>query len=145
VVGDDHRVAPRADTDLVHPPAQAGNRCIGHQQRLGCEAPHDDDDARLQQLDLALKKWRASGDFRGFRIAIARRTALEYVGDVDRLLARAFATQSGCGQHVVEQSSRLANKGLAACVFFRPGRFADEHPGGIATANAEDGLRAGAA
>ena len=72
----------------VHAAAQAGDARVGVEQRLRGEAPHRDDQLRLDQLDLLQQVRRALRHFVGLGIAVARRPALEHVGDVDVLAAR---------------------------------------------------------
>src|SRR5882762_5618611 len=69
-------------------PAQARNARLGVEQRLHGKAPHREDQFRPDELQLAQQMGRALGDLEGLRIAVARRTALEHVADVDVLASR---------------------------------------------------------
>src|SRR5205809_7442792 len=91
-------------------PAQARDAGLGVEQRLHRETPHREDQLRLDELELAQQVRRALADLEGLRIAVARRTALEHVADVDALAAR----DSERGEHVVEQAPGLPPDGFAA-------------------------------
>ena len=134
MVGHDQRHAGVA----VHPAAQAGNRGAGFQQRLRGEAPHREDQLRLDQLDLLQEMRAALRDFLRRRVAVSRRAALEHVRDVDVGAAR----KADRRQHVVEQLARLADERIAEAILFRARRLADQHPVGVLVADAEHGLGA---
>ena len=89
-------------------------------------------------VDLAQKKRRALRHLVGLGIAVARRPALEHVGDVDVLAA----LESDRGEHVVEQLPRLADERVAEPVLLCARRLADQHPLRVLIAHAEYGLRA---
>ncbi len=74
------------------------------------------------------------------RVAIARRTALQDIGDVDLL-----ALQPDGGQHAVQQLPGAADEGLTRAVLVRPRGLADQHQACLAVADPEDGLGAGLA
>ena len=137
MVGDDQRHALVA----VHAAAQAADRLAAAQQALHRERAHRDDDLRLQQLHLPHQERLARREFVGRGVAIARRAALERVGDVD--LARRLGLaprQPERAQHAVEQLARLADEGLALPVFRLARRLADDHPVGALVADAEHRL-----
>src|SRR5205809_6833687 len=105
-------------------PAQARDAGLGGEQRLHDEAPHREDQLRLDELELAQQVRRALADLEGLRIAVARRTALEHVADVDVLAAREAAR----GEHVVEQAPGLPYEGLDPRVRFGARRLAHPPP-----------------
>ena len=73
----------------------------------------------------------------GFRIPVARRAALENIGDEHGL-----ARQADGQQHGVEQLARATDERLALPVFLGTRRFADYQPLGARVADTEDRLRA---
>src|SRR5690242_15046772 len=68
---------------LVHPPAEARNGIQRAQQRLRGELAEGDDDLRLHDFNLSEEERFAAVDLVRLGIAVARRTALDDVGDVD--------------------------------------------------------------
>ena len=91
-------------------------------EKLGREVAERRDHLRLDQLDLAEQVRLARLDLVLLRVAVAGRTALEDVRDVDVLAAEIDA----CEQPV-EQLPRLADEGDALLVLVEARRFADEH------------------
>src|SRR5205085_12552751 len=89
------------------------------------------------ERDLLPEELRALRHLLGFRIAVAGGAAFEHVGDVDVLAA----LETDRGEYVIEELARLADERLAEPIFFRAGRFADQHPYGFLVADAEHGLR----
>ena len=71
------------------------------------------------------------------RVAVARRAALQDVGDED-----VGALQPDAAEQLVEQLSRLADEGDPLLVLVEAGRLADEHQLGVRVSGAEDDLRA---
>ena len=140
VVGHDQRHALVA----VHAAAQPADRLVAAQQALHGEAAHRQDDPRLHQLDLAHQEGLALRQFVGLGIAVARRPALERVGDVDllRRLGLGARVRPMRAQHVVEQLAGLADEGLALPVFLLARRLADDHPVRLRVADAEHRLAA---
>ena len=137
VVGHDQRHALVA----VDAAAQLADRLGAAQQALHREAAHRQDDPRLHQLHLADQEGLALRQLVGRRVAVARRAALQRVGDVDLLRRLGLAArQRDRAQHVVEQLAGLADEGLALPVFLLARRFADDHPVRARVADAEDGL-----
>ena len=116
--------------------SQGAHARVAVQEGLGGEAPERDDDARGQQLDLPQQKRGAAGDLERLRIAVARRPALEHVGDID--LPPAFQIQGP--QHVVEEAAGLADERLAALVFLGSRGLTDEQPDGALRPHAKDRL-----
>jgi hypothetical protein len=117
----------------VHAPAQLADGLAAAQQRLHREAAHRQDEARAQQLDLAHQEGLAARHLGGLGVAVARRAALQRVGDVDlarRLgrLAVLGARQAEGAQHVVQQLAGGADEGLALPVLLLARGFADDHP-----------------
>ena len=92
---------------------------------------------RLDRRDLAHQKWRAGLALVAFRSAIPRRTAFDYVRDVDILALKAH-----CFDHVVEQLSGAPNEGFALHIFICSRAFAHEHQFGARIAYAKDNLLA---
>ena len=92
---------------------------------------------RLNDFDLPHQKGRAGFALVAFRRAIARRTALNDVRDVDL-----FAAQAHGLDHVVEQLPGAAHERLALLIFVRARRFADEHQVGLRIADSENNLLA---
>src|SRR5260370_8289021 len=72
-------------TKREHAPTQLRNGIEGPQQRLRPELSERDDDLRLDRIDLPEEKRLARLDFFRPGIAVARRPALDDVGDVDLL------------------------------------------------------------
>ncbi len=131
---------------LVHLPAQLADGRLAAEQAVRREPAQSENELRLQQGHLALEPGRALGHFFGLGVAVARRTALEHIGDVNRALGVVGAAVQTDGlQHGVEQLPRGADKGLALAVFFGAGRLADDHPTGLRGAAAEYGLVSAAA
>src|SRR5262249_10512769 len=71
------------------------------------------------------------------RIAVAGRTALEHVRDVD-----VAPLQADLREQLLEQLSRLPDEREALFVLVEPRRLADEHQVGVLATRAEDDLRA---
>src|SRR5579863_6894107 len=106
MVGDDQRNA--LGTEPMHLAAQAADRRVGLEQVLSRDAANREDQQRLEQLELALQVGAAVRRFLGARIAIARRAALEHVGDV-----HGFAWMPHRAQHGIEQLTGAADERLA--------------------------------
>jgi hypothetical protein len=140
VIGDDGRHLAPADAQPVHAAAQRRDRRVGVQHRLRREAAHHQHQPRLQQFDLPQQERLAGRHLLRLRVAVARRTALQHVGDEHRPLRVRLPRAADRGQHVVEQAAGLADEGLAARVFLGPGRLADQHPRRRPAADAEDGV-----
>src|SRR5437016_1851865 len=64
-------------------PAQFRDAFLGLQQQLGREVAERDDDARPDELELAVEPWRARLDLVRLRISIPGRTTLHDVRDVN--------------------------------------------------------------
>src|SRR5205085_12372372 len=105
---------------FVDASAHARDAGIAGKQGLGGEAAHGDDQLRANERDLLLEERRALRHLFGFRIAVTRRAALQYVGDVDVIAP----LEADGGEHVVEELTRLADERIAEAVFFRAGRLA---------------------
>jgi hypothetical protein len=80
------------------------------------------------------------GDVTGRGPPIAGWTALQNVGDIDRLWRFPFSRHPEAREHVVEQSSGLSDERFTARVFFRTRGFADQHPIGARVPDSKDGL-----
>ena len=104
---------------------------LGLEQILGGNSPHTENEFGIHQFDLARQPARAGGGFRGFWIAVRRRAAFKDIGDEDLRSA-----QSDSFQHRVEQLPCAPHEGLALPVFFLARRLTDDHPLGVAIADA---------
>ena len=112
----------------MHRPAQTADGLVGAQQRLHGNAAHGDDHPGLHQRHLALQKGLAGGQFFGRRVAVARRSAFQRVGDEHLLLGWAVVSaQAQCGEHAVQQLAGGTDKGLALEVFLLARGFAHHH------------------
>src|SRR6185295_15830271 len=92
-----------------------------------------DDDARRDQAHLLLEEAAAGGHLVGLRVAVAGRTTLDDVGDVDVLAGEADGADD-----LGEQLPRRADEGQALAVFFGARAFADEHQVGVGVPSSED-------
>src|SRR5215213_8073920 len=95
----------------VYLAAQLADRELRLQKSLRREGPQRQDDFGLDELDLADKIGRAGDDLVGHRVAVARRTMLEDVGDEDVL-----ALEVDGGENLVEQLARLTHERLALLI-----------------------------
>ena len=133
----DHQ-RPAACTERMYLAAQARERGLGREQVLRGDAPHGDDQRRRHELDLPLEVAAALQRLLRLRVAIARRPALEHVGDVDVL-----ALEAERFQHRGEQLPGAADERLTLAVLIGTRGLADEHPAGLRIADAEHRLGAG--
>src|SRR5262245_10824242 len=117
--------------------AQPRDRRLDLEQRLRGERPERDDDLRLDRVDLPEKKGLAGRDFVRLRIAVARRTALDHVRDVD-----VGAREADGLDDLRQQLAGAPDERLALLVFIGTRRLADEHELGARIADAEDDLLA---
>ena len=76
-------------------------------------------------------------DLLRYRIAVARRTAFQHVGDVDL-----FARESDAGEQLLEQLPGGADERDSLLVLVKAGRLAHEHQIGMRLTRAEDDLGA---
>ena len=89
------------------------------------------------ELDLPCEERRASLDLLRRRRAVAGRTPIDGVGDVDVVLAKSDRLE-----HAVEQLSRAADERPALQVLVAAGRFADQHEArAVAPAREAEALR----
>ncbi len=95
--------------------------------------PERADHAGLDELDLRCQPALAVLDLGRERIAVARRAALEDVGD-----EHLVAAKTDLGEQAVEQGTRLADERQSLAVLVGPGRLADEHEVRVGVAGAED-------
>ena len=109
-------------------------------QLHGADAAQTHDDLGLHQPHLRPQIGTAGVFFLAQWVAVLRRTALDGVGDIDIL-----PVQADHGQHVVQQLTGPAHKGLALLVLVGARRLANEQHLGVGVAYAEHHLRAGAA
>ena len=107
------------------------------EQRLGGGAAEQHQHLRRHELDLPREERRAGLDLLGSRRAVAWRTPIDSVGDVDVSLVK-----TDRGKHAVEQLAGAADKGPALQILVAAGRFADQHDAGfIAAALEAEALR----
>ena len=90
-------------------------------------ASERDDDLRIDDLNLLIQERCTHSDLFDERVAIARGTALDHVGDINRA-----AIDTGFLQQLIQESARRADKGDALLVFVETGALADNYPGGPA-------------
>ena len=120
MVGDDERRA----FVVVHLAAQAGEARFGAEEADRRSLAERHDEARLEELDLAVEIRSARRRFLGARRAIAGRAALHHVGDV-RLAPTRDADRR---EHAVEELAGLAHEGLALLVLVGAGALSHEEP-----------------
>jgi hypothetical protein len=106
-------------------------------EQLGREVAQRADDTRLDQIDLLEEVALAGIDLGRLRIAVARRPALEYVGD-EALLPR----ESDLREQLVEEAASAADERLALTILVEAGSLAHEHQVGVGVPGPEDDLRA---
>ena len=116
--------------------AQTADRCIRVEQLMRSNATDREYQPGRDMRNLGVEVFAALCGFLLGRIAIARRSAFENIGDKDRVTRLLDGSQ-----HFVEQLARAPDEGFAATVFLGAGRFADYHPVCGGTANTEHGLR----
>ncbi len=105
------------------------------QQALRRELAERDDHARADDLDLAEQERLAGRHLVRLGIAIARRAALDHVGDVDLLAGQADRLDD-----LRQQLPGAADEGLALLVFVLARRLAHEHQPRLRMADAEHHL-----
>src|SRR4029079_4514847 len=98
------------------------------------------DNLRPDQLDLLEEPRLALLLLVRQRVAVARRTALQRVRDVD-----VGTRQADSGEQLVQEFARLADERDALLVFVEGRRLPDEHQVGVRVAVPEDDLRPGLA
>ena len=98
--------------------------------------PERADQRRLDDRDLLDEPRCARLDLVRQRVAVRGRTALQHVGDVDVLPAKA-----DLAEHAREQLSGGADERLPLLVLVEPRRLPDEHQVGVWIAHAEHDLR----
>src|SRR3954454_9220707 len=129
--GNEHRaVAVRELTT-----AELGDSLFRVEQQLRGEVPERDHHARLQEAELPLEVRTAGFDLVGLRVAVARRPALDDVGDV-HIVAR----QPNALDEAREELPGPADERDALLVLFGTGTLADEHEVGVGIAHAEHHL-----
>ena len=106
----------------MHASAQPGQRLALAQQISRSGRAQRDDDLGPHHIDLPEEERRAGIGLFRLGGAIAGRTALDHVGDVDL-----FALQAHGRDHVVEQLPGAAHERQSLRVFVGAGAFADEH------------------
>ena len=138
MVGDDYRNgAPVFGLPVVKQlPAQAAQRTDFAEQGVGRCSSEQNDQARLQEDDLATQIRGASGNFARLRSPIMGRATFDGVGNV-HVVATAQVNRR---QHGIQQATGGTDKGLSACVFFGTRSFADEQPVGFDVTDARNSL-----
>ena len=109
--------------EMMHLPAQAPERASVFSRFWAAIRPTASMIRGLKQRDLPLEVGQALGGLERRGIAVARRPALQDIGDV-HLLAR----EADGPQHGVEQLARAADERLALAVLLGPGRLPDDQP-----------------
>jgi hypothetical protein len=120
----------------LRPAADLGDARRIAGQELGREVAERGHDTRLDQADL-LEQIRPAGlDLHRLRIAVARRAALEDVGDEDVPTRHADS-----GQQLCQQRSGAADERKPLSILLGSRRLADEHQIGVGVACSEDDIR----
>jgi predicted short-subunit dehydrogenase-like oxidoreductase (DUF2520 family) len=110
---------------------------LGAGQQLRGEIAERADHARLDQLDLLVQVGLAGVDLVRQRVAVARRTALEDVGD-----EHVAPLQADLAQQLVEQLAGPPHERQPLEVLLLTGGLPDEHQVGVGVAGPEDDLGA---
>ena len=105
---------------------ESGNGRIGFQQDLGGHLAQGTDDPGADDGQLAFEKRQALLDLAGLRVAVAGRTALDHIANINHFPGKMhgpddFAQQLAGGPH----------KGVPGSIFIKPGSFAHEHQPGV--------------
>src|SRR5262249_22501488 len=114
VAQEERRVEGRHERDAlvgVEAAAQARDGGVAAQEALGGELAEADDHARPDGGELLLEERLAGGDLVRLGVAVARRAALDDVGDVDVLARKAHRLD-----HLREQLAGGADERLAGAV-----------------------------
>ncbi len=127
MVGHDHRYV----AVLKQTATRGADAHFRIQQGLRRRAPKRDKQAGPHKLDLARKIGQARSKLTGFGRTIVRWPAFHRIGNIN--IRPAFQPERG--QHVIKQFTRLADKGFATRILFRPWPFPDEHPTRLPVAN----------
>src|SRR5450759_1401409 len=106
------------------------------QQPLHRVSPQEQDHRRPDQLHLAIKVRRARGHLLRQRVAVARRPALDDVGDVDLV-----AVDPNRLQQLVEELAGLAHEGQPLLVLVLSRGLAHDHDPSLCVARARHRLR----
>ena len=132
----------RADAEMEVPGLAAGHlhrdhtgEPQDHEHRGPDEAAEGTDELRADQIDLTFKEVTAIGAFSGQRRAIAWRSALEDIADVDF-----FAAHAAGRQDAVQELPGGADERFAESVFVAARGFADDAEFGVHRSDAEDRL-----
>ena len=120
---------------LVLTPAQPRDRVVRLQQRLRRELAERHDHLGLDRIDLPEHELLALLHLVGLGIPVARRPALDHVGDVDILPLHPDRLDD-----FRQQLTGTAHERLALDVFVRARRLADEHQVGARVPDAEHDL-----
>src|SRR5439155_6230224 len=113
--------------------AELGNAAIGFQEHFCGDRAETHNDFGRDDIDLAQKKWRASGDFVFFGRAIFRWTAFHDVANVD-----VFALQAHGFDHLREKFPSTADKRKALGIFVRARTFSNKNELGLGISVAEN-------
>src|SRR6185312_13124757 len=108
-------------------------------QELGGEVPERADDTRPDQLHLGEEMALARGDLVRLGVAVARRTALQHVRDVD-----VGPREPDRAEQRLEHLAGLADERCALAVLVVAGGLAHEHQIGVGMARPDHDLRPGA-
>ena len=119
-------------------PPQQPDTAVSLEQILRRHATESQDNAWLQEFDLAIQKRFATAHFLWQRIPVPGRTTFKDIGDINIL-----ALKTDRFQHGIEKLSRPPDKRLALTIFFRTGCFTNNQPVGLLIADPKNGLSAG--
>jgi hypothetical protein len=132
MVDREHPHRPAAQLVHLRAPVDAGDAALGAGQQLGGEVAEGADHAWLDQLHLPVQVGLAGVDLALLGVAVARRPALEHVGDED-----VGALQADLAQQLVQQLARPADEGQPLEILLLTGGLAYEHQVGVRVAGAE--------
>lgn len=118
---------------VVYLLAEFADANVAVQHRLGRDEAQAADEPGPNDGELPFEEAFAVDDLVGQRLAVAWRTALDDVTDVDF-----FPRQFAGGDDLIEELPRCTNEGLACFIFVSPGSFTHEDEFGLNVADAED-------
>ncbi len=124
-----------AATPLLPLAAKLGDAASRAEKSLRGTGSETDDDVRVQDINLAQKKWRASMHFVVLGPAVVRRAALDHVADID-----IRAIQPHRFDHLGEKLAGTADEGQALHIFIGAGAFTNEDQSGLGATVAENEL-----
>ena len=120
--GHEDRLRTPAGLKSYQRPRSSDIGCVDGKQIFRRHRAQRDNDLGLDHGDLPHEKWRTGFTLVALRRAVARRTALDYVRDIN-----IFAPQAHRFDHVVEQLAGAADERFALRIFVGARTFAHEH------------------